>query len=114
MPRVPRSRRRVVTRLPRRRSPSAQHLVLSDARDPDFRDGRVIATLPARQQTVVVLRYYGDWTTAEIADALGTRPGTVKSLLHRALARLRDQLSDTPTTTGTHKPIIQITNGTKP
>ncbi len=49
-----------------------------------------LATLPYRQRAAVVLRYYEDRSEAEIADLLGVRPGTVKSLLHRGLARLRE------------------------
>jgi len=40
----------------------------------------------------LVLRYYLDLSEAEIADALGCRPGTVKSLSHRGLADLRKAL----------------------
>jgi RNA polymerase sigma factor (sigma-70 family) len=47
-----------------------------------------VAALPFRQRAVVVLRYWGGLSEAEIADALGCRPGTVKSLASRALARL--------------------------
>ena len=45
--------------------------------------------LPVRQRSALVLRYYADATDAEIADALGCRPGTVRSLLSRGLAALR-------------------------
>jgi RNA polymerase sigma-70 factor (sigma-E family) len=45
--------------------------------------------LPARQRAAVVLRYYGDLPDADIARALRCRPGTVRSLIHRALADLR-------------------------
>jgi RNA polymerase sigma-70 factor (sigma-E family) len=48
-----------------------------------------LAALPARRRAAVVLRYYEDLSEAEIAEALGVRPGTVKSLLHRGLAQLR-------------------------
>ena len=48
-----------------------------------------LATLPARQRAAVVLRYYADLPVAEIGAALGCRPGTVKSLLHRGLGELR-------------------------
>jgi RNA polymerase sigma factor (sigma-70 family) len=51
-----------------------------------------IAALPFRQRAVVVLRYYEDLSEAEIADALGCRPGTVKSLAARALDRLAKEL----------------------
>lgn len=48
-----------------------------------------LAKLPARQRAAVVLRYYGDLPDADIARALRCRPGTVRSLIHRALADLR-------------------------
>ncbi len=51
-----------------------------------------LAALPERQRTALVLKFYGDWPEVEIAQALGCRPGTVKSLTHRALARLREVL----------------------
>jgi RNA polymerase sigma factor (sigma-70 family) len=40
----------------------------------------------------VVLRYYAGLSEREIADAMGIRPGTVKSTLHRALAQLREEI----------------------
>jgi RNA polymerase sigma factor (sigma-70 family) len=49
----------------------------------------MIDALPIRQRAAIVLRYYEDASEAEIASALGCRPGTVKSLLSRALATLR-------------------------
>lgn len=52
-----------------------------------------IARLPRRQRVVVVLRYYGGLTDAEIAADLGCSPGTVRSHLSRALAGLRIQLA---------------------
>jgi RNA polymerase sigma-70 factor (sigma-E family) len=45
--------------------------------------------LPPRQRAVVVLRYWEDLTDAQIAAALGCSPGTVRSQLSRALAKLR-------------------------
>ncbi|HEY7070201.1 MAG TPA: SigE family RNA polymerase sigma factor [Acidimicrobiales bacterium] len=45
------------------------------------------------QRTAVVLRYYGDLSLAEIAELTGTRVGTVKSQLHRALAQLKEVLA---------------------
>ncbi len=38
----------------------------------------------------VVLRYCADLSEADIAEVLGCSKGTVKSLLHRALAQLKD------------------------
>jgi RNA polymerase sigma-70 factor (sigma-E family) len=45
--------------------------------------------LPPRQRAVIVLRYWQDLTDAQIAAALGCSPGTVRSQLSRALAKLR-------------------------
>ena len=47
-----------------------------------------VASLPFRQRAVIVLRYYGGLSEAEIGAALGCRNGTVKSLAARALDRL--------------------------
>jgi RNA polymerase sigma-70 factor (sigma-E family) len=46
--------------------------------------------LTGRQRAAVVLRFYEGRSEAEIAELLGVRPGTVKSLIHRALNRLRE------------------------
>jgi RNA polymerase sigma-70 factor (sigma-E family) len=51
-----------------------------------------LGALSDRQRKAVVLRYYEDLTEAEIAVILDCRPGTVKSLLSRAMARLREVL----------------------
>lgn len=48
-----------------------------------------IAALPDRQRAAIVLRFWHDSSEAEIAAALGCRPGTVGSLIHRALAEVR-------------------------
>jgi RNA polymerase sigma-70 factor (sigma-E family) len=48
-----------------------------------------IASLPYRQRAAIVLRFWHDSSEQEIASALGCRPGTVGSLIHRALAELR-------------------------
>jgi RNA polymerase sigma-70 factor (sigma-E family) len=45
--------------------------------------------LPPRQRAVVVLRYWEDLTDAQIAATLSCSPGTVRSQLSRALAKLR-------------------------
>jgi RNA polymerase sigma factor (sigma-70 family) len=51
-----------------------------------------VASLPYRQRAVVVLRYYADLSEVEIAEALGCRAGTVKSLASRAIARLQMEI----------------------
>ncbi|HEY3718101.1 MAG TPA: sigma factor-like helix-turn-helix DNA-binding protein [Jatrophihabitantaceae bacterium] len=49
----------------------------------------MLATLPARQRAVLVLRYYSDLADDEIARTLGCRVGTVRSLAAHAFAVLR-------------------------
>ena len=46
--------------------------------------------LPPKRRAALVLRYYEDLSEADIAKALGVRPGTVKSLLSRGLQQLRE------------------------
>jgi RNA polymerase sigma-70 factor (sigma-E family) len=50
---------------------------------------RALATLPAKQREVLVLRYFADVSEADTARALGCSPGTVKSRVSRAVAALR-------------------------
>jgi RNA polymerase sigma-70 factor (sigma-E family) len=50
--------------------------------------------LPFRQRAAVVLRYYEDCSTDEIAAALQCRPGTAKSLVSRGIAKLREVVGD--------------------
>ena len=54
----------------------------------------LLATLPRKQRAVLVLRFYLDHTETQIADMLGCSIGTVKSNSSRAMAKLRDALSD--------------------
>lgn len=51
-----------------------------------------LARLRPKQRAAVFLRYYLDLPEAEVAAALRCRPGTVKSLLHRALATMKEHL----------------------
>lgn len=49
-----------------------------------------IMELPVKYQEVISLRYFEEKSMKEIADILGKREGTVKSLLHRGLEKLRN------------------------
>ena len=50
----------------------------------------VLATLPAGQREVLILRFVDDLSLQEIAQAMGLPLGTVKSRLHHALNALRE------------------------
>lgn len=52
----------------------------------------IVKTLTPQQRSVVVLRHWEQMSTDETATALGMAPGAVKCTLHRALARLRQEL----------------------
>jgi len=71
-------------------APSAEVAVL----DHERRDALLaaLAELDERDREVLALRYLLDLPEREIAAVLDCRPGTVKSRLSRALARLREEL----------------------
>lgn len=48
--------------------------------------------LPHRQRAALVLRFYEDLSERDIARLLGCRAGTVKSLIHRGLQSMRDEI----------------------
>lgn len=52
----------------------------------------VVALLPQRQRKALILRYYAQLSVRETAEAMGCAEGTVKSLTHQAIARLRIEL----------------------
>ena len=55
----------------------------------------LLSTLVARQRAALVLRYYDGLDDSEIAGALGCREGTVRSLISRGLATLRQNARPT-------------------
>jgi RNA polymerase sigma-70 factor (sigma-E family) len=63
-----------------------------------------IGSLPKRQRAALVLRFYEDLPESEIAQILDAPVGTVKSLVHRGLAKLRERL-------GGEWPGSEATNG---
>ncbi|WP_019856252.1 SigE family RNA polymerase sigma factor [Actinopolyspora mortivallis] len=53
---------------------------------------KALGHLPRRQREVLVLRYYGNLSEGEIAEATGVSKGTVKSTASRALEALQKHL----------------------
>jgi RNA polymerase sigma-70 factor (sigma-E family) len=82
-------RKRVASRFRQERRPdaaAAETLAMESARH-----SRMVAALqmlPRRQRECLVLRYYGDFSEAEIASTLGISAGSVKTHCHRGLAAL--------------------------
>ena len=53
-----------------------------------------LRTLPVKQRTAFVLRYYEALPVEDVAEAMGTSVGTAKSHLSRGRERLRELLED--------------------
>ena len=51
-----------------------------------------VARLPYKHRAVLALRYWADLPEADIAEIVGVRPATVRSITVRALARLKKEL----------------------
>lgn len=51
-----------------------------------------LRSLPTRQREAIVLRYYGDFSEAQIAETMGISRGAVKSHTARGIAALRSVL----------------------
>jgi RNA polymerase sigma-70 factor (sigma-E family) len=64
--------------------------------DPSDRDvlQRALMSLPVRQRTAVVLRFYEDLDIVQTASTMRCSEGTVKSLTSRGIARLRPLIGD--------------------
>ena len=54
----------------------------------EWRD--LLMALPVRQRGAIALRYLCDLDERAIAEALGVRPATVRSLVHRGLKTLKE------------------------
>jgi RNA polymerase sigma-70 factor, ECF subfamily len=53
-----------------------------------------LRALPERDRLVVLLTFYADREAPRIAEELGVSPGAVRTIRHRAIARLRDCVLD--------------------
>jgi RNA polymerase sigma-70 factor (ECF subfamily) len=64
--------------------PSTERLVL-------LKEG--VLALKPRYQTIITLRFFENLKMIEIAEILGSSPGTVRSQLARAIAKLRAKMN---------------------
>ncbi len=55
---------------------------------------KMIRTLPAERQNLLILKFVENMSNAEIGAIMRRSEGAVKSLYHRTLLALRDQLED--------------------
>ena len=55
---------------------------------------KMIRKLPPERQNLLILKFVEDMSNAEIGNIMGRSEGAVKSLYHRTLLALRDQLED--------------------
>jgi len=88
--RRPQSREIVVDEVPERLDPGVGRDIGVDVSNRDL-VWRLLATLPDRQRAALVMRYFEDLADPEIAESLGCRLGTVRSLISRGLATLREK-----------------------
>ncbi|HWA66202.1 MAG TPA: SigE family RNA polymerase sigma factor [Mycobacteriales bacterium] len=88
---------RHVSRWRRHRGRTEPRAAVPDTTTPDHAEAnatadavrRMLRDLPPRQRAAVVLRYYADYTDAQIAETLGCSEPTVRSQISRALTHLR-------------------------
>jgi RNA polymerase sigma-70 factor (ECF subfamily) len=55
---------------------------------------RLIRRLPSERQTLLILKFVENLSNAEIGQIMGRSEGAVKSLYHRTLLSLRDEIGD--------------------
>jgi RNA polymerase sigma-70 factor (sigma-E family) len=79
----------VLADLPERPGPLAEY-----ATDLHVTLMRALATLPVRDQAIVVLRHWEDHSVDTVAEILDVSPSVVKMQTMRALTRLRDLLGE--------------------
>lgn len=75
-----------------REDSSAADVVIKDSQNLELY--QAIKKLPVKQRTVVVLYYFNEMSTKEIANVMGCLDGTVKSRLYTARNNLKNVLSD--------------------
>lgn len=55
---------------------------------------RLIRRLPSERQNLLILKFVENMSNAEIGQVMGRSEGAVKSLYHRTLLSLRDEIGD--------------------
>jgi RNA polymerase sigma-70 factor (sigma-E family) len=84
--------RKVLVRRKHDRATDHPTISHSERVDEWLRISKALEVLPPMRRAAVVLRFYEDMSEAEIARTLDRPAGTIKSDIHRGLARLRREL----------------------
>jgi RNA polymerase sigma factor (sigma-70 family) len=91
-------RHRVRSELERRHLEHESASVSLTVSPPDFESAdeliSSLRSLPHRQRAALVLRFYVDLADADIAEIMGSPVGTIRSLISRGLAGLRNASGD--------------------
>ncbi|MFZ5911584.1 MAG: RNA polymerase sigma factor [Chloroflexota bacterium] len=77
--------------LPARGDHPETHLVHTEEQEALL---RLIRKLPPERQHLLILKFVEDLSNAEIGQVMGRSEGAVKSLYHRTLLALRDQIGE--------------------
>jgi RNA polymerase sigma-70 factor, ECF subfamily len=72
---------------------SADPMDVAERRESDVALGNAIRGLSRREQEAVYIRFFEDAPYDEVGRIVGLRSGTARVLVHRALAKLRRQLT---------------------
>jgi RNA polymerase sigma-70 factor (ECF subfamily) len=65
---------------------------------------KTIGQLPAERQQLLILKFVDGLSNADIAKIMGRSEGAIKSLYHRTLIALRDELTEIPDSASAQKP----------
>jgi len=101
----------IYQQFPSGNSDPIQHILTAEVKTTLW---NTVSRLPADQRAAVVLRYYLDFSEAEMAAYLACPPGTVKSRLAAARRRLRQWLPTWTHTSDEPLPPIHVAARTQP
>jgi len=88
-----RNRAEPTDNVPERFSGEAGPEQLAINADASARMERLLAILPEKQREILILRVVVGMSAEETAEAVGSTPGAVRVAQHRALAKLKSQIS---------------------
>jgi RNA polymerase sigma-70 factor (ECF subfamily) len=87
-------RRRAETYEERPGDPAFEPQQRAQLHDVQKRAQRLMETLTERQREVVMLRVFEEFSVRDTAKIMGCREGTVKALLHKAMAAMRREAGE--------------------